>query len=443
MALHDRHNDTSAAAADAQYARMIAEKFTRLNVAQGAAENEFREGAAALSRAFPLVFPLGAERAFTKPGPPGAAQIRHMLLQFTCAAAHQRDLVFYFQDMMRRHAIVRSVVATVRTGMLQSFHDTVNSDRFKSLTEQARGSGPDAEAAEASVQSTLQPFVRTVASAVPNGPAVRRKAVNRIHALSYYLGLPSTWLTMSYDCVQSATAIQMSFPTVNDAFPLSAFLDAYADGSSTFSHGSHAIDLTSPGLNKLCGENPVAAAEVFAAKTAVILEELLGLQDESKHKKTRPAWRRVGIFSTPFGFYMVVEAQGRGALHWHLLYWGRYSPQLLLAASTSRTFKEAIQAAFSTMTHTELPRELHLQKLAQRAQCAQGVPVTQPLERPARRPRDVSGDADCILKRARCCNGLEPRHCLEILTRTMQVDRDQLQCAHALPNVSQGENRRM
>ena len=327
--------------------------------------------------------------------------------------------------------------------MLQSFHDTVNSDRFKRLTEQARGSGPDAEAAEASVQSTLLPFVRTVASAVPNGPAVRRKAVNRIHALSYYLGLPSTWLTMSYDCVQSATAIQMSFPTVNDAFPLSAFLDAYADGSSTFSHGSHAIDLTSQGLNKLCGENPVAAAEVFAAKTAVILEELLGLQDESKHKKTRPAWRRVGIFSTPFGFYMVVEAQGRGALHWHLLYWGRYSPQLLLAASTSRTFKEAIQAAFSTMTHTELPRELHLQKLAQRAQCAQGVPVSQPLERPARRPRDVSGDADCILKRARCCNGLEPRHCHEILTRTMQVDRDQLQCAHALPNVSQGENRRM
>ena len=169
--------------------------------------------------------------------------------------------------------------------MLQAFHDTVNSEGFKPLADQAKGSGPEAEAAEASVQSTLQPFVRTVASAVPNGPAVRRKAVNRIHALSYYLGLPSTWLTMSYDCVQSATAIQMSFPTVNDAFPLSAFLDAYADGSSTFSHGSHAIDLTSPGLNKLCGENPVAAAEVFAAKTAVILEELLGLQESLEQQE--------------------------------------------------------------------------------------------------------------------------------------------------------------
>ena len=90
-------------------------------------------------------------------------------------------------------------------------------------------------------------------------------------------------------------------------------------------------------------------------------------------------------------------------MNWHLLYWGRYSPQLLLAASTSPTFKEAIQTAFSTMTQTELPRELHLQKLVERAQRAQGLPVAQPVERPARRPLDVSADADRILKRARSC----------------------------------------
>jgi hypothetical protein len=405
VALHARHADSSAVAADDQHARVVAANFTRLTLPHGNAENEFRNGAAALSRSFPLVFPLGSDRAFRTPGPPDAAQVRHMLLQFTCAAAHQRDLYFYMQDMMRRHAALRSVSGFVKTGRMQSFDELTRSDRFNGLVDDARRGDT---AAEATVQSLLQPFVRSASAAVPNGPAVRRQAVRRIHALSYYLGLPSTWMTMSYDCVASATAIQLSFPTVAADFPLDAFLTAYADGSATFSHEAwpHRINLTSQGLNSLCSENPVAAAEVFAAKTAAILEELFGLSQAAKtrksHKKTKPSWKVVGIFGTPFGFYLVVEAQGRGALHWHMLYWGRYSPQVLLAASTSSRFKSALENAFHTMTHTELPREIHIAKLTARAQRAQGLPAT-PLDRPSRRPRDVDAeDQDAIIKRARC-----------------------------------------
>jgi hypothetical protein len=126
------------------------------------------------------------------------------------------------------------------------------------------------------------------------------------------------------------------------------------------------------------------------------------MSQETVTKKTKPSWRLVGIFGTPFGFYLVVEAQGRGALHWHMLFWGRYSPQLLLAASTSGTFKTALEAAFDTMTHTALPRDLHIAKLTERAQRAQGLRVTAPMDRPQRRHRDIdSADHQAILKRAR------------------------------------------
>jgi hypothetical protein len=443
VALHDRHADSSAVAAADQHARIVASNFTRLTLPQAEIENEFQNGAAALSRAFPLVFPLGAKRAFPKDGPIDTSQMRHMLLQFTCAASHQRDLYFYLQDMMRRHATLRSVSGFIHTGKMQSFKDLTDSEPFISLVEQARQGNAEAEA---TVQSLTRPFIRSAAAAVPNGPAVRKQAVRRIHALSYYLGLPSTWMTMSYDCVASATAIQLSFPTVAADFPLDAFLTAYADGSSLFSHDAwpHRINLTSQGLNSLCSDNPVAAAEVFAAKTAAILEELFGLgpsqagRTKKALKKTKPSWKSVGIFGTPFGFYLVVEAQGRGALHWHMLYWGRYSPQLLLAASTSNRFKAALETAFGTMTQTEMPRDLHIAKMTERAQHAQGMRVTSPLDRPQRRVREVEPDANAVLKRARCCVCLHPPLAIRVRhSNSVQMLRDSHQRAHSFPDVPQ------
>ena len=403
VALHPRYDDVSNAADDARQARMIAQRVTHLTLPHGEAENEFRQGAAALSRAFPLVFPLGSDRAFKKAGICSVAQMRHVLLQFTCAASHQKDLLFYFQDVIRRHAVLRSVAAFIKTGKMQEFHALVSSPEFTSLLERAR-EGHDADADKA-VANAVRPFIRTAAISVPNGPAIRRQAVSRIYAMTYYLGLPSTWVTMSYDCVASATAIQMSFPTVASGFPLDDFLRAFSDtGAASFSHSAwpHVIDLTAPGLNSLCSKNPVAAAEVFATKTSAILSELLGIPCEANTKQSQPSWRVVGIFGTPYGFYLVVEAQGRGSLHWHCLYWGSYSPQLLLAASTSPRFKAAVERAYSTMTVTELPRDLHLSKLTERAQRAQGIKCTAPLERPSRSPRDSAAtDPQDVIERAR------------------------------------------
>jgi hypothetical protein len=53
---------------------------------------------------------------------------------------------------------------------------------------------------------------------------------------------------------------------------------AFPDTSAAvFTHANwpHVINMTAPGLNALCAKNPVAAAEVFATKTAVIFDRWL------------------------------------------------------------------------------------------------------------------------------------------------------------------------
>ncbi len=82
------------------------------------------------------------------------------------------------------------------------------------------------------------------------------------------------------------------------------------------------MNLSSPSLRTLCSQNPVAAAETFHNSLQAVLAELLKCEEESTQKKTPPRWRLVGIFGTAYGFYCVVEAQGRGAQarkSWRLL----------------------------------------------------------------------------------------------------------------------------
>ncbi len=62
----------------------------------------------------------------------------------------------------------------------------------------------------------------------------------------------------------------------------------------------------------------------------------------------------------------MVEAQGRGALHYHLLFWGTYAPHILSQAAAREEFRTRLEEALKTQTVAELPRELHVQRLRAR-----------------------------------------------------------------------------
>ncbi|KAF8526432.1 hypothetical protein JB92DRAFT_2583467, partial [Gautieria morchelliformis] len=68
--------------------------------------------------------------------------------------------------------------------------------------------------------------------------------------------------------------------------------------------------------------NPFAAAQYFHMSVIMVLEELYGISVNRYHRITR----QTGIFGCVAGYIGMVEAQGRGSLHLHLLLWLEGAP---------------------------------------------------------------------------------------------------------------------
>jgi len=129
IALVPRFGNPSEADAARMEQRAIESAIIRFETAD-ALENEFTDQRAMLSRAFPWIFCLGADSA--RPGSTGPlddAACRHLLLQHTCAAAHDHDLVFLLQDQKRRHAACRGATAAVASGHLEAFQELIEGAR--------------------------------------------------------------------------------------------------------------------------------------------------------------------------------------------------------------------------------------------------------------------------------------------------------------------------
>jgi hypothetical protein len=332
-------------------------------------ENEFREQRFMLSRAFPWLFPLGAISSFPYvTGTLTDAECRHMFNQSSCVAAQDGDLLFFMADQKRRHSIVRSAAAAVAPGHVQKFQDVINSPDFVNDYRLAKD---DEEAAER-VTKALRPHMTIACARVVNGPVQRAKAQEHILAMVHELGLPSMFLTVSPDFVHSAGAIRMSIPEASSVFPLSTFLENLGSGGVFSAPGWNTVNMGTASLNVHMANNPMAAACDFVTNMNAVMDDMLRCPSHLSARKTPARWRACGVFGTPYGFYCVVEAQGRGALHYHLLFWGSYAPHILSQAASDPAFKDRILKALSTQTVAELPRELHVKRLYRRAFVAAG-----------------------------------------------------------------------
>ena len=334
-------------------------------ITAGAAVNEFDANQAWCVGSFPWVFPLGADAAKLPAGPLNAKLRRHILGQFHCAAAHDIRLIFGFGNQAHRHDVIRSVSKQrVSSGKLQEFTDTLASAEFQEDVNKAQEG--DSEATRAVVDK-LTPMIDFSMRAVTTGPSERANCVKRIHAMNYQYGPPALFLTVSPDAVHDPASVMMSFPTPGQ-FDHDEFLREFASsGSFNMDKNCTPINLGTSNLKRLFAANPVASVESFNKKVAVILETFFGFIKCGKRSKS-PGY---GMLGRSFAYYLVVEAQGRGCLHFHMLFWGTFSPQLIQAASSSPKYREIVSKALEKMASCELPRQTHLDRLELRARMAQ------------------------------------------------------------------------
>jgi len=60
------------------------------------------------------------------------------------------------------------------------------------------------------------------------------------------------------------------------------------------------------------------------------------------------------------------NSQGRGALHYHLLFWGSYAPHVLAQVAAMPELKSKLEQALKTQTVVEIPRDMHVARLRAR-----------------------------------------------------------------------------
>ena len=335
--------------------------------------NEFTDNTNLLTGAFPWLFLLGKvgkKSASEKDGSLSVETTRHLSLQFHNTCALDMQFLFLLGDQRMRHtaALTSNFRAKSNPEQLRRFEREVNNEEFQHTLRLAVEGD---KAAKKIVEQKLLPLIIVPGSKIPNGPLARRAALSKLYAMVRHLGLPSLFWTISPDDVHNLMSVRLSYPTVKQsAFPATADIDAflkafesgsvYDNGVSGFASVHVPCDLSA--LTALCFSNPIAACETFYIIANNILEHLLKAPSHAGMRSDRKTWKLKGLFATPYGVFAVIEVQGRGSLHMHLLFWGTFNPALLQEAAPNETFAELIGKGLQTMFTAHLPRKIHIER---------------------------------------------------------------------------------
>jgi len=150
---------------------------------------------------------------------------------------------------------------------------------------------------------TLKTHIHATASRVQGSDQARYRLRSQIWSTSAVLGPPSLWITINPSDLHDPIAQAFAGEDINmDEFM--ARLGPDKDRRA-----------------KNIAEDPYAAAKFFHFMITTILETLFGVKVTPAQVKSG-----VGIFGRVTAYFGVVESQGWGTLHLHLLIWLKHAP---------------------------------------------------------------------------------------------------------------------
>ena len=366
--------------------------------------NEYAFNRDILAGSYPWIFLLGHLSAFKSEGIQSVPITRHLMLQFTAAAATCNNLVFHLADQRQRSAVNIGVSVRVSTqaDSMVAFHSLMNDVGFlETLKEASMGN----LSCQDTVRKQLLRHVSIPGSRVPGSDMARRESTKTMMAIIHRFGLPSVFWTLSLDDTRNLLSARTSMAsTWPDSFPAKfteEFENAFATGGCIPSPPGYTsasnISFSDAALRKRIAANPIAAAETFYSVIHAILAELFGLPPQTDTRKSILTHEMVGIYGRPYAFFGVTETQGRGSLHFHMLCWGQYSPALLQQILYSNTYREAVLKGMATMFQCSLPDDAHIAMAEIRARNANQDAGTQPIYMPKQQrviPKDQLFDSN-------------------------------------------------
>ena len=308
--------------------------------------NDYIETDVLMRAAFPHLFLLG--RGLPKARESGKTTVtdtlaEKYLLQKDNRFARDHPFIFHLFNMKMRHEV--SLNVKLRTDQspdsIQAFEDLMNNEDFQ---EELRAAARDPKSKKSEeVFEKLLKYIRLAAPKVPFGAASGHRAVSEALALHDFFGLSSVFVTVSPSDIDSPLTVRLAF----------GGLEAK-------------VELPDVSLStRAVYENPVSAAKIFERLVTSFLEALVNIG--TGHTANRPNGRATGIglqkgvFGTSCSYFGVIEAQGRGSEHIHMLLWSGLSPHVLECLIENEALMKAAAHCLNSYFCADLPSSAHAQ----------------------------------------------------------------------------------
>lgn len=284
-------------------------------------------------RAYPVLFPYGRG----VPCGPGVVDLRAYFswaMRYT-DGRFKRSPNFYFDIfgiVQKREVSQRAALRLSRSSWSRL------APRLQRLSPDDFAQAMDEESRKIPISnSTIAEFVREVAIIRGNmvgSDAARSSMRPDIWGTCIYFGNPWIWLTINPADIHDPIVTYL----LDSCFDLEAF-DPLDGPSST-------------DRQKRLVEDPFIAAEYFNIVISAILHHLVGVKKQGSSVSSIP-----GVLGDVCAYYGIVESQGRGSLHIHLLLWLNNTPTSDDIKALLRTdeFKATLREFIADVVHAHAP----------------------------------------------------------------------------------------
>ena len=299
---------------------------------------DFTENNKLLLGCFPDTFLTCSQLKYMGTLPPGFVQ--HLLYQHDGRFAKDQEFLFLLFNQQQRHANVRAISTRVKghPAKMQRFLDLVRSKDFRDEMKRAINETFGKEARK--VLGKLLPLLGTAGAKVPGSSSKQHSDLSMVYAYSRFFDLHSMFITVSFDDTGNRLLLRFAMSGSDPG------LMENVDGEL----GTLSVPAW-PECARLLAENPVFAAIVFRRITCAIAEVLIGLSLDPSKKTSSLAVgsREPGMCGVPLALIDAIEAQGRGTLHGHLLFWGGLSAALLQNVAHHELLRHTVGKVLDTM----------------------------------------------------------------------------------------------
>ena len=311
------------------------------------AANEFSENHLILGMGYPDLFPVlsndSANLLKTPLTPSGG--LRHLLLQSDSRWCRSSNFGYFHFDQIRRHSLARNVKA--KPSMWERARSLL---KRKNLLENLRAALKDPLDTEGKklLHESMQ-VLHIITRNIHFSDASRNACFNDMVAMHSFMGYGALYITIS--------------PCDPDMKLTLKYLDKCSTGVT------ESMLIKNPDLRVQEVKNhPAYCANTFnlMIHAIVVIKQLFGIQLSSSYKKSgqqqslNTSFKTEtpnGIFNFSKGLFGVVETQGRGSLHMHMLLWGIPVSDYLSENLSSKGKREQICNLASDYMTVSVPRE--------------------------------------------------------------------------------------